>query len=99
MSKQASEAGPPKTLLTSAQRARIVEVLTERGVTKACPMCGQSAGRQVVDGYATTGLHADPTGITLGGRILPTVQIVCKNCGFVSLFSLGRLGLMNEGDS
>ena len=72
----------------------IVNRLNQKGVCLECPMCRQ---RQFVlaDGYFNHPIQQDlEGGFTIGGPSVPTVAIVCKNCGFMSQHAVGALGLL-----
>jgi hypothetical protein len=74
----------------------IGEKLKERGISTDCPMCG-AAQSKLANGYLHPSLSRtledlqQPVGET---QIFPCVALVCQNCGFTSLHSLGTLGLM-----
>ncbi len=63
-------------------------------------MCGNK-NFILVDGYFNQPLQSNPSGITLGGRTLPSIAIVCSKCGFISNHALGSLDLLPpaEGDT
>jgi uncharacterized Zn finger protein len=77
--------------LTKPQRETVLASL-HRKVTGACPMCGQrnwTLGDEVVGSMATS-LHG---GVGIGGPLIPMVQVVCNNCGFVAHHAIGALGI------
>ncbi len=59
-----------------------------------CPLCSNN-NWSVQTGYMFASLQTEiSSGITLGVPGLPTVPIVCNNCGFVAQIALGSLGLL-----
>jgi len=39
-------------------------------------------------------VQSSQTNVVLGGQILPSVMVICTNCGYMSQYALGILGLM-----
>jgi len=62
-----------------------------------CPLCTNSAW-STVDGYVVPSVQPELGGLHVGGPSLPTIPIVCNNCGFVAHISLGILGLLPAKD-
>lgn len=84
--------------LSEKEKNNIVDVLNKKGVSKPCPMCGNQHF-VVADGYFVNTIQNSLRGITLGGPNIPTISIICSNCGFVSQHALGVLGLLNDESS
>lgn len=84
-------------MLTEDKKNELIRVLTERlgknGRKSSCPMCG-NAHFTIADAYLTNTLQADFNSVTLGGPSIPSLAIICTNCGFISQHSLGILGLL-----
>ena len=83
-----------KPLWTDSQKKDIVERLQQKGVRGACPMCNKP-NFTLLEGY----FHNSPqafagVGLVLGGPTIPTIAIVCTNCGFLSHHAAGALGLL-----
>ena len=55
-----------------------------------CPICHQRDFR-VVKGFFQSILQKDPLDLELSGRSVPSIQIICQNCGFISHHSIGVL--------
>ena len=68
------------------ERNKILEALRQKRTRQECPACGQ---REWVlgDHYTPLALHDMSAAIVVGGPQIPTVAVVCKNCGYVSLHS------------
>ncbi len=83
-----------KEALSSVDKDEIIRKLREKGVDSACPMCGRT-NFALADGYFNHTLHGEvASGITVGGPSIPTIAIICTNCGFTSQHALGALGLL-----
>lgn len=76
------------------KKKEIIKLLKERGAIAACPRCGNK-NFALIDGYLNTSFGKEiAAGIVISGASLPSVAIVCSNCGFVSQHALGALGLL-----
>ncbi len=60
-----------------------------------CPMC-QNKSFSMADGYFLNNMQKDLHSVNLGGQAIPTIGIICNNCGFVSQHALGSLGMLNK---
>ena len=78
-------------VLSQEQANDIANALNQRKIY--CTIC-KSSKLIVIDGYITHSLQNDPLKITIGGRILPMVAVVCDDCGHIMYFSMSSLGLM-----
>ncbi len=83
-------------MMTPENKDEIVQKLMERIGTLECPMC-KKHHFTLVDGYAAHYVQKDLKTFSIGGgNVLPTIIMVCNNCGFVSQYALGALGLLND---
>ena len=82
-----------KTTFSESQKDEIISKLTSRMPNLHCPMCGKNHFT-IMEGYFTSVLQSDLKNLQLTGVNMPTVALVCNNCGFVSSHSLGALGLL-----
>lgn len=80
--------------LTETQKKRIIDKFSERKVVIQCPMCRNSSFI-LADGFFNNIMQFNNVNLQLGGPSIPTIPIVCANCGFVSQHSLGALGLLD----
>jgi hypothetical protein len=74
---------------------RIRAALTSKSVPGACPMCG-SHTFNIVDGCFAPRFAANlwEAARLIGEQyVLPCVGLTCKNCGYLTLFSIDALGL------
>ena len=77
---------------------KVVEVLEKRIPDLRCPLCKHKEFA-LGGGYFAHDLQQDLKNRQMGGVNIPTVPIVCKNCGYVAEFAAGTLGLLpKEGD-
>ena len=80
--------------MDQVQKTEIVEMLRDKGATLPCPRCGK-VKFDLIDGYLNTSFGKEMTaGLVIGGATMPSVVIVCKNCGFISQHALGALNLL-----
>lgn len=80
-------------MLTSEQREKIKDELLKKVPTLICPMC-QAKSFTMAEGYFMNTMQTDLNSIALSGQAIPTIGIICNNCGFVSQHAIGRLGLL-----
>jgi uncharacterized protein (DUF983 family) len=83
--------------LSDARKQEIIERLRERGVPKACPMCGHGQWA-LMDGYVKPLVQNQIENnqfknVRGGDRFLPLVALICNKCGHVSQHAVGILGL------
>ncbi len=88
-------------MLDEKQKQEIIGKLNQRftrnGNPLKCPMCGDHQFT-LTDAYLNHTLQNDLTSFSLGGQSIPTIGIVCTNCGFLSQHVLGIIGsLPNQG--
>lgn len=79
--------------MTQAEKDNIVQVLNSKKAVLPCPRCGQNKFT-LADGYLNSPLQQNLNGITIGGPSIPSVAVVCTNCGYISQHALGVLGLL-----
>lgn len=77
---------------------KIIEELKKRGVNKVCPMCGNKHF-SISPAYFVNILQLSINNISMGGKSIPSIPIICTNCGFISQHALGVLGVMPKEDS
>ena len=64
-------------------------------------MASTLGGRRcfLADGYFNQPLQTEPAGLTIGGSSVPSIIVVCDNCGYMSQHALGILGLLDNGEA
>lgn len=87
---------------TEEERKRIIDILnaraTQLGRQLRCPMCGHE-NFSLTDGYFAPVVQLDLKSFKLGGTVVPSVSIICTNCGFISQHAMGTLGLLPPIDA
>lgn len=82
-------------MIDNSKKEDIIRQLNERLGNFSCPMCHRGHFT-FVDGYFTMVPQEDYKNIVIGGgSFIPSIMIVCNNCGFISQHSLGALGLLD----
>jgi hypothetical protein len=60
-------------------------------------MCGHNKF-VLADGFFNNSVQTNfEAALVLGGPSIPTIALICSNCGFISQHALGVLGLLEEG--
>jgi len=76
-------------------KQRIIKALEEHGAKLPCPRCG-SVNFTLLDGYFNQTVQSEVQGIVIGGPSIPSVVVVCNQCGYLIQHALGILGLLPE---
>ncbi|MCK4814176.1 hypothetical protein KA005_00275 [bacterium] len=87
--------------MTAKEKQKIVGILSKKGAVHPCPRCGEK-GFTLLDGYFNQTIQQTLGGgnTFIGGPSVPSIVVVCNNCGYMSQHALGVLGLMPEnGDA
>lgn len=83
-------------MLTDDNKNELIKALTEKVESLECPICHKNSFT-IVDGYLIHGIQDNKRNILLGnGPMIPSMAIVCNNCGFMSQHNLGILGLLKK---
>lgn len=80
-------------MINQEQKQKIVIELGKRLPKMVCPMCSHKKF-VLVEGYFNNNLQQDFDSFSIGGSSIPSIAIICENCGFVSQHALGVLGLL-----
>jgi hypothetical protein len=82
--------------LSEDDKKKIIAKLAEKKIVVSCPMCSNK-NFTIADGYFVNVLQMNPQGgLLLGGPSIPTIAIICMQCGFISQHALGILGLLQQ---
>lgn len=81
----------PQHSLSEEDKRRIANELSRRIPDLSCPMCHKK-NFIITDGYFNSPINANLQGMVLGGPSIPSIGIICANCGFISQHALGILG-------
>lgn len=76
-----------------SNKEQIVKKLNEKIPDIRCPFC-TNKNFVLVGGYFAHDLQIDLKNRQIGGVNVPTVPLVCKDCGFIAEFAIGTLGLL-----
>jgi len=83
-------------MLSEDKKQEFIAALTEKiranGQSEACPMCGNEKFL-MVDACLVNVLQPDVKSVTLTGASIPTLAIICVNCGYLSQHAVGALGV------
>ena len=79
-------------------REAIIRTLTERLNGSKCPMCGHQQFI-VAEGYTVTPIQYDIKKFSIGGKALPTLNLICDNCGYVSSHAIGVFQTINSEEN
>jgi hypothetical protein len=89
-------------MFTNEKKAELVAKLDERfnkfSQQLKCPMCGNSQFT-LADAYLRHDLQNELNSMSLGGPSIPSIAIICNNCGFISQHAIGILGLLPKEES
>ena len=58
-----------------------------------CPMCGHRAW--IPNAYSNLSLSPRPKGLVVGGTTLPSLAMVCSNCGYTALLNAIMAGVLD----
>ncbi|MFP3868818.1 MAG: hypothetical protein ACLFUU_11770 [Desulfobacteraceae bacterium] len=79
--------------LSKELKDKIIKALSQRQANLPCPRCGNKSFI-ILDGFFNPTLETELNGPVGEGASVPAVGIICKQCGHISLHSLGILGLL-----
>lgn len=80
-------------MLSNEEKVKLIDALGSKVRQFNCPMC-HNKKFVMADGYFNNATSTDFTSISIGGTSIPTIAIICENCGFVSQHALGILGFL-----
>ena len=81
------------TSISDVQKQKVLEALDKAGANLPCPRCG-NGHFSLVDGYFNHPIQTSLGGLVIGGPSVPSVVVVCNQCGFISQHALGALNLL-----
>ena len=74
-------------------KKEIIDKIQQKAPLLQCPVC-HTRNVILVDGFINHSLQKELVGVVIGGPSIPTVGLVCSNCGYLMEFSVGVLGLL-----
>lgn len=78
-------------------KKKIISKLIEKVKDLECPICHKT-NFEFGGGYFAHDLQDDLKSRKLGGVNIPTVPLVCKNCGYLLEFAAGTLDLLPKSE-
>jgi hypothetical protein len=78
--------------LTPEQNKVLIEHVNKKWKGSQCRQC--EANNWSVDGIIQIALGEFPGPVQLGGTVLPTVAVICRNCGNTVLINLVIAGVV-----
>jgi uncharacterized protein (DUF2225 family) len=75
----------------------IIEELIKKVPNLECPIC-HAKNFEFGGGYFAHDLQDDLKNRSIGGMNIPTIPLVCRNCGYVLEFAVGNFGLLPKKD-
>ena len=84
--------------LDSEQQKKILEHIKKKvKFLDKCPMCHKPATLELLDEmFEVRESTDDPKKITLGGKMIPVIVVVCKNCGYTMFFNAFATGAITR---
>jgi transcription elongation factor Elf1 len=79
-------------------KEKIARSIREKAKVLSCPVCGNE-NMFLSDGYIAHDLQDDLVTRKIGSKNIPTIPIICSNCGLVREFAVGVLGLLPKENS
>ena len=84
-------------MMNEENKKEIIVAINQRIGKLECPICHLSE-YTFLDGYFVDAVQDNYRSMRLGGRMLPSVVLVCNHCGHIDKFSLGVLGLLSKNE-
>ena len=81
--------------MTEEKKKKIANALATRIEKLFCPICHHQK-YTLLDGYFIDSIQEDYREMRLDSKRLPSIILVCNNCGHLDSFSLGVLSLIEE---
>lgn len=84
--------------LNSEQQKKILKHIKEKvKFLDKCPICYEPATLQLLDEmFEIRESSNDPKKITLGGKMIPIIVVVCNNCGYTMFFNAFTAGAITR---
>lgn len=87
--------GIPLELKTKAIES-LNKKLKEKGKEHLkCPVCSHETFA-IVDGYTRRIINDEVNNVSINPNSVPSISLVCGNCGYILDFALGGLGLLSK---
>lgn len=73
--------------------AELEKRLKAKGTSLKCPICARQ-DFFLTPSYTHRALSDKINSLNLGGKLIPSLSLVCNNCGFILDFAVGTLGFI-----
>lgn len=81
-------------MLNQEEKNKIAQAINQKIQHIKCPMC-KNGTFSIAEGYFNNFMQQGHwSNISIGGPSIPSIAIICTNCGFISQHALGALGLL-----
>jgi uncharacterized protein (DUF2225 family) len=77
---------------------KIIDALYKKLSNLECPVC-HNKNFEFGGGYFAHDLQDNLSSRVMGGINIPTIPLVCKNCGYLLEFAVGSLGLLPKDEN
>ncbi len=85
--------------MNQEQKNKIITNLQNKGAILPCPRCGNK-NFTLIDGYFNQSFQKElNNNIVIGGPSIPSISVLCNQCGYIAHHALGALGLMPNKDN
>lgn len=82
--------------MNQQEKDRIIKILQERKAILNCPRCANN-NFTLIDGYFNQPFQPElSNNLVIGGPAIPSIAVICTNCGFLSQHAIGVLGLLPQ---
>lgn len=83
--------------MESEIKQKFKEKINEKRLDLRCPICKSNG--LIIEGPFGRPVQKDFKSVVLGGPTIPTMSVICSNCGHMREFALGALGLLEDINS
>ncbi len=66
--------------IMKVNKEKLIDSINQKWLTKKCPMCGKN-NWNIDDNMMTMLCVGEDNSIQIGGKIIPVVTVICKECG------------------
>lgn len=81
--------------LTDEEKRKITDAIEKKMKRSECPFCDQEAW-SLTNAYIPLLIMETPESSIIGGKHIPTVAMICKNCGYCAQIATKPLAGLPE---
>lgn len=82
-------------MISDEKKQEIINKLNQHLGNFQCPMCKHTEFT-IVDGYMLPQIQENIKSFNITAPYVPSIAIICLHCGFISIHSLGVLGMLPQ---